>query len=422
MLYHIWKFQKFERDGLKTHDGEAVKIFDPGKLNGLSGPDFFNARIQIGEQLWAGNVEIHIRSSQWYEHSHEVDSNYDNVILHVVWVHDAEIYRENGTVIPCLVLKDLVDPEVLQTYRELLEVRHQKINCENEFGYFSDFSLDHWLERLYFQRLERKSEQIEKIFISTGNDWEASLFILLFRSFGLKVNSESFGKIAESIDFNIVRKLKGNLFALEALFLGQAGLINSVENYGRELEMEYSYLQHKYSLSRETIPTPQFFRLRPDNFPTIRLAQLAALFSNRSALFDEVIKASDEKDIKELFQIRISEYWCGHYNFGKTHKIRTKSLTDSFLDLILINCLVPVKYSYHKKMGSEDQFCSNLMMEIKAERNSVVDLFNGLRPKTATNAMESQALLQLKKEYCEKNRCLECELGASLLKRKPKYH
>ncbi|MUP46401.1 DUF2851 family protein [Gramella sp. BOM4] len=421
-LYHIWKFQKFEKDGLKTHEGETLKIFNPGSLNELSGPDFFNARIQIGDQLWAGNVEIHIRSSQWYEHTHEIDSNYDNVILHVVWEHDVDIYRQNETVIPTLILNDLVDPIILESYHELLEVQHQAINCETEFDQFSEFSMRHWLERLYFERLERKSKEIEKVFASSGNNWEATLFILLFRGFGLNVNAESFLKIAESIDYRIVQKLKGKIGSLEALFLGQAGLINPVDKYGRDLEKEYFYLKHKYSLSATGIPTPQFFRLRPDNFPTIRLAQLAALFSKRSSLFDALMDASNLKELSQIFELEISAYWQSHFNFGKTHQDRRKPITQSFLSLIIINCLVPVKYLYQKRAGKDGGDLSEFMNQLKVEKNSIVELFNDLRPETAANAMESQALLELKRNYCDKNRCMECELGASLLNRQPKYH
>ncbi len=422
LLYYLWKFQKFNTEALVTSEGELLQIFHPGIQNELSGPDFFNARIQIDGQLWAGNVEIHIKSSDWYIHHHETDSNYDNVILHVVWNHDAEIYRKNNSIIPTFELKSIINEHILEAYKNLLEVKHPKLNCENDFAGFSGFQIEHWLERLFFERLEKKSELILRVLAKTGNNWEATLFIMLCRSFGSKVNAEAFMSMAQSFDFKIVQKLSENQFSLEALFLGQSKLIKEGDQYAMDLQKEYDYLKHKFSLENEFLQSPQFFRLRPDNFPTIRLAQLASLFSEKKNLFYEVVRSNNLSELHILLNTNISDYWKSHYNFGKEHAPRNKNLTSEFLNLILINCIIPIKHCYAQFVGEEnEQALQDLISAIKLEKNSVIDLFNNLRPNTATTAMHSQALLQLKSEYCNLNKCLQCELGTSLLRKSPKY-
>lgn len=422
LLYHVWKFQKLDSDALISKAGEKIKVFHPGARNEQSGPDFFNARIQIEDQLWAGNVEVHIKASDWYLHHHETDSNYDNVILHVVWEQDVDIFRKDGSRVATLELMGKVDRQILDSYENLFGLKHSRINCEEEFARFSDFQIQHWLERLYIERLEHKSFSIAKTLEKTGNNWETTLFIHLFQGFGLNLNGEIFGAIAASIPFKYVQKLSNKLEGLESLFLGQAGLINGDDVYARQLAKEYEYLKHKFSLDNKYLPRPQFFRLRPNNFPTIRLAELAALYHKRQNLFSDIIRVQGMKELYDLFDIQVSEYWESHYNFGAQHSRRTKKLTKAFIDLLAINCLVPIKDYYGKYIGNGDEEkILQLISEIKAEKNSRVDLFNDLRPGTATSALESQAVLQLKNEYCDKNRCLHCELGASLLKGSAKY-
>jgi hypothetical protein len=423
LLYYIWKFKKFNNEALVTSEGEPLNIIHPGIQNTLSGPDFFNSKLQIGDQLWAGNVEMHLRSSDWYFHQHETDPNYDNVILHVVWEHDVEIYRKDNTLIPTLILKDRIEEDLLEAYDTLLNKEHLKINCEKDFGGFSEFQIQHWLERLYFERLEEKSRLILEVLSRTGNDWEATFFIMLCRSFGLNVNSDCFMGIAQSFDFKTLRKIRGSRISVEALLLGQAKLIRGVDKYGLQLEGEYNYLKHKYQLENDFLESPQFFRLRPDNFPTIRLAQIAALFSEKKDFFLKIVRAEKIEELYSLLDVEISDYWRSHYNFGKEHKSRNKKLTPSFLDLLLINCVIPLKHCYARYIGDQDEEAiQKLIIELKMEKNSVTYLFNGLRPQTATNAMESQGLLQLKNRYCLPNKCLECELGASLLRKSCKYH
>lgn len=421
-LYHIWKFQKFDPRFLVSTAGENLKVYNPGIQNQLAGPDFFNARIQIDEQLWAGNVEVHLKSSDWYAHQHETDPNYDNVILHVVWEQDVDVFRRNGSVIPTLVLNGLVENGLLDSYQKLLGINHYRINCEEQFPVFSDFSLDHWLERLYIERLEQKSETIEASLKKSGNNWEASLFIHLFESFGLNVNGECFMAIARSIPFKLVQKTGQSQQQLEALFLGQAGLLEGDDKYVHELKKGYAYIKHKHQLENKFLPRPQFFRLRPNNFPGIRLAQLAALYHKRQNLFADLMEIQEMEEMYRLFDIELSDYWQTHFNFGSPHKRRTKKISKAFIDLLAINCLIPIKALYFSFIGKKEEGqILELISQIAPETNTQVALFNSLRPGTAKTALHSQALLQLKKEYCDRNRCLSCELGASLLKGSTNY-
>ena len=422
LLYHLWKFQKFKSVDLKSSDGETIQVIHPGFQNDLAGPDFFNARVQISDQLWAGNVEMHLKSSDWYFHQHETDPNYDNVILHVVWEHDVEIYRKDNSVIPTLSLKNKIEPNILDIYSELLEKPHARLNCERDFHKFTDFQLAHWMERLYFERLEEKSTRIIKLLSETGNNWEAVMFIMLARAFGSKVNSEVFMDIARNIDFGIIKKLGKDQVSLEALFLGQSKLIQEVDQYGVGLSEKYEFLKHKFSLENDLLPNPQFFRLRPDNFPTIRLSQLAALYACNNSLFNELMKASSKEEIDRILKLEISDYWKSHYNFGKKHPARNKKLTRPFINLLIINCIIPLKYCYAQYLGQEPQKeIQQLLLQIDQEKNSAIQVYEDLRPKIASNAMDSQALLQLRSNYCNKNKCLQCELGVSLLRKSAKY-
>ncbi|MFV8224702.1 DUF2851 family protein [Christiangramia aquimixticola] len=421
-LYFLWKFKKFGTEALKTSAGQPISIFDPGTRNLNSGPDFFNARIQIGDQLWAGNVEMHINSSDWYLHHHQLDPNYENVILHVVWNHDEDVFRKNSTAIPVLELSRLVKPFVLHNYLNLLETAHNSLNCEQDFPEFDQFKMDRWLERLYFERLEKKAKILKELFDKTANDWEATCFVFLCQSFGLNINGENFKAIAQSFDFKIWRKLKPDLFSLEALLLGQAGLIKGEDKYALDLRKEFEYLKVKYQLCYELQQKPEFFRLRPDNFPSIRLAQIAALYHFHDNLFQRIIDAKDVNSINEIFKVEVSDYWKTHYNFSTPHKPRNKKLSKKFIDLLIINFVIPLKFVYANYIGADvNSEISDLLRFIKKEDNSIVKLYNQIRPGTAVNALQSQALVQLKREYCDRNNCLQCELGASILNKFPKY-
>ncbi len=417
-LHYIWKYKKFEVNQLKTTQGDAVLVTSVGQHNFNAGPDFFNAQLKIGEQLWAGNVEIHVKSSDWFLHNHEVDKAYDNVILHVVWEHDTDIFRRNNMPIPTLQLKDVVSNVILNNYEKLFSKSVKWINCENDFASVDDFLINNWLERLYFERLERKASEIQKLLEETKNDWEAVLFVMLTKNFGLKVNGESFFSIAKSVDFSIIRKVQSNQETLEALLFGQAGLLEQdiEDGYYLMLIKEYHFLKQKFKLENNHVISPQFFRLRPPNFPTIRFSQLASLYFNNQNLFSKIIELNDLDKFYKLFDVTASLYWERHFLFGKTSKISTKKLTKPFIDLLLINTIVPIKFCFAKQNGHDiNNVILNIATDITSEKNSIVDAFNKLK-KTSKASLHSQALIQLKTEYCNKNNCLQCAVGSQLIK------
>jgi hypothetical protein len=418
-LHYIWNHKKFNFSQLKTTNNKVVTISSIGNYNKNTGPDFFNAQLKIEEQLWAGNVEIHVKSSDWYLHNHETDSNYDNVILHVVWEHDSDVFRKDNSIIPTLELKPYVSKDTINNYSKLFSKSQKWINCEKDYSSVDKFTLTNWLERLYFERLERKSEIIKQLLEDSKNNWEATLFCMLAKNFGLKINGDAFLSIVKSVEFSIIRKINGNQINLEALFFGQAGLLeNDVEDtFHFQLKKEYDFLKHKFHLSNKHMVPVQFFRLRPSNFPTIRLSQLANLYSRTHDLFSKIIELQSIDDFNDLFSAETSPYWESHYTFGKGSKSSKKRVSKSFINLIMINTVIPIKFSYAQYLGKPiDQEIMNLVMQIPSEKNSIVEKF--LKLKTiSSSALESQALIQLKNEYCDKNRCLQCAIGNEILTR-----
>ena len=416
-LHYIWKLKKFDTSDLKTTNNEVVEIVAVGGHNQNSGPDFFNSQLKIGNQLWAGNVEVHIKSSDWFVHNHEIDSAYDNVILHVVWEHDTEVFRKDNTEISTIELKKYVSKTALENYQKLFSKSDTWINCENDFKSVDDFTISNWLERLYFERLERKSNEIEKLLKSSSNNWEAVLFKRLAKNFGLKVNGESFLSLANSIEFSIIRKQQSNLLSLEALLFGQAGFLEDdiQEPYFKDLVNEYKFLKQKFGISNINVTPVQFFRLRPPNFPTIRLSQLANVYHKHQNIFSKIIETNSIEDFYELLKVGSSLFWETHYTFGKASKQTKKVITKSFIDLLLINTIIPIKFSYAKQIGkSNEESILKLIQEIASEKNSIVEKFNELKT-VSKSALHSQALIQLKNEYCDKNKCLQCAIGNLLL-------
>ncbi len=421
LLHFIWKYRKLPLEGLVTSNNLEIEILEVGVHNHLAGPDFFNAKIHIGGQLWAGNVEIHIKSSDWYVHGHERDSNYNNVILHVVWEDDATVFRSDESEMPTLELKPYIPDYLLDNYQSLFDKRHKRfINCEKDIGQIDPFVFRNWLDRLYFERLEGKSLLVQSLLKESKNNWEQVLFTLLLKNFGSKINGESFSSLGRVLDFSIIRKIQNDPFKLESVFFGLAGLLGSdsiTDIHYTNLNKEYGYLKTKYQLNDEGVQRPEFFKLRPANFPTIRLSQLANLYGSHPNLFSEVMGASNITEIYSIFTISASAYWDTHFTFGKESRRNTKKLTKVFINLLIINTLIPLKFCYAKHTGKEvNEEITMLASQLKKEENTIIKSFGDHRSKVE-NALESQALLQLYNEYCTKNRCLDCAVGTILLNR-----
>ena len=418
-LHYVWKYQLFSIKNLKTTKKEELVILKQGTHNFNSGPDFLNTQLKIDNQLWVGNVEIHLKSSDWYAHNHETDKNYDAVILHVVWEDDVTVFMNNNIALPVMVLKDFVFKSALNNYRNLFSKEQRWIPCEKEINSIDVFVLNNWKERLFFERLERKSNEMNTLLIDNKNDFEAVLFQLLAKNFGLKVNGEAFLNLANSIDFSTVRKVRFNETQLTALLFGQAGFLEEEieEKYYLQLKIEYKYLKHKYNLHPIANGQFSFFRMRPPNFPTIRIAQLVSLYHVHQNLFSKMMKIETLKGFYELFEVDVNPFWKTHYTFDKTSKISPKKITKTFVDLLLINTIIPLKFLYQKNRGevNENEFLE-IYQKIKPERNNIISKFNEIGMKTK-NGYETQALLELKNNYCAKKLCLKCAVGLKLLGR-----
>lgn len=417
VLYFIWKYQQYDKTPLISADNKLIEISKCGIQNVNAGPDFLNASLIIDKQKWVGNVEIHEKSSDWYLHNHHLDDAYNAVILHVVWEHDMAVFNKSEMPIPTLELKNCVKADFLKRYNDFVTYRKQWVLCENQLSSISKFEISNWLEKLFFERLERKYNEIAVLLAHYKNDWEAVLFLLLAKNFGSKINSDAFFQMAKSVDIKLIRKERNSLVVLESLFFGQANLLIDISqhNYPEELKKTYSYLKSKYTLVNENHSRCNFFRLRPSNFPTIRLAQLAQLYNQYNSLFLTLMEAKTLNEIYGIFQIQASEFWDSHYTFETESPVKRKKLTKSFIDTLVINTVVPLKFAYHQqqKLDYSEELITT-MQSIKPEKNSITTMFENLQLKI-NDGLQSQALLQLKNEYCNKNRCLECAVGKVLL-------
>jgi hypothetical protein len=418
-LHYVWKYQLFSVHDLKTTTKEELTIIKIGSHNHNSGPDFLNSQLKIENQLWAGNVEIHLKSSDWYAHHHEIDENYDAVILHVVWEDDADVFMKDNKPLPVLVLKDFVFTSALNNYRNLFSTKQRWIPCETDISFVDDFTIENWKERLFFERLERKSTEMNLLLMENHNDFEAVLFQLLAKNFGLKVNGDAFMNLAKSFDFSILRKVRFDEQQLAALLFGQAGFLEEVieDEYHQQLKKEYKYLRHKYNLQPIVNMQFSFFRMRPPNFPTIRVSQLVSLYYLHQQLFSKMMQTETLKGFYELFDVTVNPFWKTHYTFDKVSKSSSKKLTKSFIDLLLINTIIPLKFLYQKNRGevNENDFLV-ILQKIKSEKNSIISKFDEIGIK-AKNGYETQSLLELKNNYCTKKRCLQCAIGIKLLHR-----
>ena len=427
LLQFIWQFQYFNRSELTSTSGEVVQILFPGQYNTNQGPDFGDARIKIGRTAWAGTVELHLKTTDWKKHNHQEDKNYNNVILHVVWDDDRsrpDSYRnvpakstEKSSLIPVLELRNRVSKILLQRYEELMNST-AFIPCQNNIHSVRDIVWKSWKERLLAERLIRKAKVVETYLQQNKHHWEETFWWLLAKNFGMKVNADAFEAMAKSIPVNILSKHKKQLHQLEALLLGQAGLLNEkfIEDYPRLLQREYKFLKKKYKLNSIHHPI-HFLRMRPGNFPTIRLAQLAMLITESAHLFSKIKEAVAVKEISRWFDVTANDYWHYHYHFNEITAFKKKKLGAAMIDNIIINTLCPVLFAYGNYYDEHKYKVKALqwLEQTSPEANSITKGFQKLAIQNK-NAFDSQALIELKNEYCSKKRCLDCGVGNSILK------
>ena len=394
-------------------DGEEVQIIFPGQYNTNQGPDFLNARLKINRTMWIGSVELHLRTSDWKRHRHEEDRNYKNVILHVVWEDDAFEHK-----IPVLELKDRVSKILLERYDDLMN-SSAFIPCENSIHAFPSIHWEGWKQRLIAERLLRKTKTVESFLRQSNYHWEETLWWLLARNFGMKVNGDAFESVARSLPLQILSRHRNQIHQLEALLLGQAGLLEDepVEDYAGILKQEYEFHRLKYHLHKSHIQ-PLFLRMRPGNFPTIRLAQLAMLIHQSSHLFSILKEAAAVDQIRSWLNISASKYWNKHYRLNEASGFRKKQLGSVMIDNIIINTAIPVIFAYGEYHAEDTykQKALGWLETISAENNKLTQEFRWLGISNKT-AYDSQALIEMKNEYCNKKRCLDCSVGNFLLKK-----
>jgi hypothetical protein len=415
-LHYLWKYALYETDELLTESGENVRVMNAGQHNKDAGPDFLNAKIQIGEQIWAGNIEIHRKASDWHKHGHYKDKAYNNVILHVTTDSDAETHTESGRKLAVAELK--FNPKLFNNYKEYLD-SSQRPMCRNDLKLIDSFTLNNWLEVLLFERFERKTEDFRRLLNYTDNHWEEAFYIFLASAFGAKVNAAAFELTAKSLPSIILGKHKNNLFQIEALLLGQAGLLQSIqsdEDYPAALKKEYDFLRKKFKLKPVEGHLWKYLRIRPANFPDIRIAQFALLVHRSVHLFSKILEARNVKELQRMFDITLSDYWDTHYRIGKESPRRIKRFGKQAQTSVIINTLIPVLFFYGKQKALPEyqERAVEFLEALPPESNRIIRQWKeaGI---SAKNAAQSQALLQLHKVYCSPKRCLDCRIGNQLI-------
>jgi hypothetical protein len=419
-LHYLWKYGLYNKDALADTEGNRIIVIHPGTYNRDSGPDFFNSRILINGTLWAGNVEIHIRSSDFELHGHQNDPAYNNVILHVVGVNDRQVFNSRGEE---LLTAELHFEATIYDKYQMLVNNPSIIACQDYLCNIDHLIINQWITSLAVERLEKKTEAIMKIFCETGNDWEETFYRMLCRYFGFRVNSEPFEMLAGALPFKIIRKHADNLFQIEALLFGAAGMLDEglfrealADEYYRLLIREYRILSAKYSLQSLHGWIWKFARLRPANFPTVRISQLATMLSVAGGLFSRVTGSTAVTELERLFEVPASAYWNDHFVFGKRSRESVKRTGSQATGILLINAVVPVIFVYGRERGRQD-LCDralDFLQNTEPEHNIIINEWEtaGIR---AESAFYTQALIQLRNEYCRKRRCLECRIGSSVV-------
>ena len=416
LLHYVWKYKLYTTSSLVTTDGCSVEVLDTGIQNGDAGPDFFNAKIKIDGTLWVGSVEIHDRASDWLRHHHEVNKAYDNVILHVVGMNDFQPVRTNGEKIPQMIL---TVPERVARNIDWLLYREACLPCFDFIKQVDPLHILSWQEALLSERLERKTQDVLRLLETYQEDWNEVFYILLTRSFGFGVNSDAFERLAKSLPFRCIQKQRNSSSQVEAMLFGQAGMLveKSTDPYYCLLQREYEFLRHKYTL----VPLEDFvfknLRTRPMNFPYMKIAQLAALWTQYDTLFSAILEARSCGEVKKYFRISPSDYWETHYHFQYASPLKEKRIGENALNILLINAVVPLFFAYglHNKQSEYCERAIRLLESIPPEKNIIISTFCNAGI-SVRHAGDTQALIQLKREYCEKKKCLYCRIGFQMLK------
>lgn len=402
---------------MMTNDMRHVRVLDPGLLNTDSGPDFFNAKVEIDGQLWVGNIEMHVRASDWKRHGHDKDSAYDSVILHVVDKDDAPVYRTNGERIPQLVLQ--VSPLFDASYQQLVNSR-QELPCESAIKQVPSITITEWIERLAFERLHGKVQRVRNLLDMYNGSWEDVCYITLTRNLGFGINNEAFERLARRTPLRLLHKHSDSLLQVEALLFGQAGLLDpnamGADEYYKHLCREYAFLANKFSLQPMESEAWKMFRIRPQNFPLRRIAMLAQYIEGGFNLMSKILDADGEKELRKLFKVELTGYWRNHFSFGKPNEMPSPALSDKSIDIVLINTVAPLYYAYGEITGNYalTDKAIELLESLKPESNSIVKTFVAAGI-DCDSALTSQALIELKRSYCDARKCIYCKIGHRLL-------
>lgn len=420
-MQYVWQHRLWSQQDLRTVDGRRLHIIDQGQLNPNSGPDFFNAKIKIDGEMWVGNVEIHVKASDWHKHNHDNDPAYDNVILHVVDKDDTPIYRSSGELIPQLCMP--CSPDFHRDYNSLVNNANSELPCSSEIATLSEIHLSDWISTLAYERLHKKVERINSLLERFAGDWEEVCYITLARSLGFGINSDIFERLALNMPLRFMRKHRDSLLSIEALLLGQSGLLETAPNdsYTNHLKSEYSFLANKFNLKPLESSLWRMARMRPYNFPHRRIALLAQLIHNDFRMMSQIIEAKNESAMRQIFSIELTGFWANHFTWETTATHSSKALSESSITTLLINTAIPLLYAYGVKCDNDELIdrATALLQSLPSEKNSIIDLFSRAGVKS-TDAFTSQALIQLRREYCEARKCLYCRIGHRMLSAKTK--
>lgn len=421
LLHYVWKYRLYLPTCLVTTDGQPVTVIDPGIQNTDAGPDFFNAKIKIDGTTWAGSIEIHEKASDWKQHKHDKDKLYDSVVLHLTGHDDMTVCRTNGEIIPQAIL---TVPENVKRSIDWLLGKEVAMPCFHHIGEMEGVLLSSWMNALLGERLERKTADILRLLEQYKDDWNEVFYIILTRSFGFGINTDAFERLARSLPFRCIQKQRNSHSQIEAMLFGQAGLLEEEGtcHYYRLLQQEYRFLRNKFGLKPADSIFFKSLRTRPSNFPYLKIAQLASIWHKYDSLFSLFLHEEDPGRIKKRLRIPPSDYWETHYHFRYASPGKVKLLGENALDILLINTVVPFLFAYGKRQRLPEygERAISLLERIPPENNQIVSAFRKAGVKVC-HAGDSQSLIQLKREYCEKKKCLYCRIGFQLLKRSSQH-